>query len=519
MIHSDNPFFGAVNAFTKRNLILVSLVFLFTVTLSLSNADAAIFMKYGDIKGESTTTIPECSDGCITLDSFQFGLERAFSSSGGSGGRTSSSPSLSDVLVTKDLDSTSPKFFDEAVSGKAMNVEMFLVRSGGTPQVFAKYVLTNARVSEYGVSGDAGDTPSEFLGFTYERLETTFTKFVDGEPSETFSFCWDIVRNESCGSGGGQTDSDGDGIPDLNDNCRDDSNANQADTDGDGAGDVCDVCPNDANNDSDRDGVCGDVDNCSIANADQADADSDGRGDVCDNCSQVPNTDQSNDDSDNLGNVCDACPLDPANDADADGVCGDVDACPLDPDNDADGDGICGDVDNCSDAANADQADGDIDGTGDACDACPNDPFNDFDQDGVCGDVDNCLFLSNPGQEDGDGDGLGDACDPFPLCSDATTCNGNGTCDANDSCVCDLGFAGANCNACGSTFYPAVGNADACSIYCLASDTSPTPGLTFGCSSHGTCSLDGACQCFQDAANGFFTGANCSTCSPDFLPS
>ena len=35
------------------------------------------------------------------------------------------------------------------------------------------------------------------------------------------------------------------------------------------------------------------------------------------------------------------------NDADQDGICGDLDDCPYDAENDADQDGICGDVDEC----------------------------------------------------------------------------------------------------------------------------------------------------------------------------
>ena len=40
-------------------------------------------------------------------------------------------------------------------------------------------------------------------------------------------------------------------------------------------------------------------------------------------------------------------PLDPFNDEDGDGQCGDVDVCPRDFENDSDADGVCGDVDNC----------------------------------------------------------------------------------------------------------------------------------------------------------------------------
>jgi hypothetical protein len=58
-------------------------------------------------------------------------------------------------------------------------------------------------------------------------------------------------------------DSDGDGIPDLLDNCPNDSNPDQADFDDDGIGDTCDNCP-------------------MHHNPDQADADNDGHGDACD---------------------------------------------------------------------------------------------------------------------------------------------------------------------------------------------------------------------------------------------
>ncbi len=95
-----------------------------------------------------------------------------------------------------------------------------------------------------------------------------------------------------------ETDTDNDGIININDNCPTVSNPEQIDGDGDGIGDVCDNCP-------------------TISNQNQLDADSDGIGDVCDldidgdgvdngvdNCPLTSNVTQHDTNGDGIGDAC-----------------------------------------------------------------------------------------------------------------------------------------------------------------------------------------------------------------------
>lgn len=70
-------------------------------------------------------------------------------------------------------------------------------------------------------------------------------------------------------------DSDGDSVPDIQDNCVLNANTDQADINTNGRGDVCD--------DYDQDGRINAIDNCpNEPNRDQIDTDGDEKGDVCD---------------------------------------------------------------------------------------------------------------------------------------------------------------------------------------------------------------------------------------------
>ena len=160
---------------------------------------------------------------------------------------------------------------------------------------------------------------------------------------------------------------------------------------------------------------------------DNVDDDGDGHADGCDFCPYDADNDA---DADGIcgGNI-DQCPYDTENDADDDGICGDVDDCPYDAENDFDEDGICGDIDACE--GFNDNLDADEDGIPDGCDICPNDASDDSDVDGSCDSDDIC-----PGEDDfldTDEDTVVDCLDECPLDANDDS-DGDGSCDTYDIC-------------------------------------------------------------------------------------
>ena len=192
---------------------------------------------------------------------------------------------------------------------------------------------------------------------------------------------WDptcvVLAEDLCGV----TDSDGDGVPDIADNCPDDHNPDQADADGDHVGDACDGCPQDPN--KTEPGICG----CGVPDTD---SDGDGTPDCIDGCPQDPNK--------IAPGIC-GCGVSDT-DSDNDGTADCLDGCPQDADKIDPG--ICG--------CGVPDTDSDNDGTPDCIDGCPNDPNKV--QPGICG----CAVDDNL---DADDDGVPDCVDQCPGVDDA----------------------------------------------------------------------------------------------------
>lgn len=114
------------------------------------------------------------------------------------------------------------------------------------------------------------------------------------------------VVNQSTVFAGQSTpnDTDGDGVPNAQDNCPNVFNPArpldkgvQENSDGDAQGDACDPCPFEK-----------DVVTCTAPGKVKLDGDGDGIDDKTDNCPKIANADQKDADGDAFGDVCDTCP-------------------------------------------------------------------------------------------------------------------------------------------------------------------------------------------------------------------
>ena len=88
---------------------------------------ANIYLKLGNIKGSVTT---KGHEEWINVQSFQFGVGRGISTPvGNSKNREASSPSISEVTFTKEMDQSSPYLFNEGCVGKSLKAVFHFCRT------------------------------------------------------------------------------------------------------------------------------------------------------------------------------------------------------------------------------------------------------------------------------------------------------------------------------------------------------------------------------------------------------
>jgi len=131
----------------------------------------AIYMQYnkGAVKGDTTE---EGHKQWITLNSCQWGVGRGISAPVGSAvNREASSPSVSEITISKLLDAASTGLLSEALQGEGVDCQIDFCKTEKDKQViFLTFTLTNTMISGYSLSS-GGDKPSESLSLNFTKFE------------------------------------------------------------------------------------------------------------------------------------------------------------------------------------------------------------------------------------------------------------------------------------------------------------------------------------------------------------
>lgn len=133
----------------------------------------------------------------IKLGSAQMGASRAVTISGGS--VATSSPSLSEVTVTKMTDSTTPSLYTLVCGGTAAVSQPIPYvtidfRNSNTSQVFYRLQMQNVYFT--GVSSSSGGSvPSESLSLFFTKVTWSYVTFDNGKGGTTITKGWDVAKN------------------------------------------------------------------------------------------------------------------------------------------------------------------------------------------------------------------------------------------------------------------------------------------------------------------------------------
>ncbi len=154
----------------------------------------AIYVKYGDIPGDSTHDTHKGADGWWMSSSCSFGVSRNVqATTGNTANRNNAQASLSDISLSKESNTSTPVFFKEACSGQGKTCVIDYVQDGGqSSEIFLQLTLTNAMISGW-ASGSGGSRPSESLSVSFEKLEVkSFTYDSAGAATDQKAHTFDV---------------------------------------------------------------------------------------------------------------------------------------------------------------------------------------------------------------------------------------------------------------------------------------------------------------------------------------
>ncbi len=158
------------------------------------------YLKIGDIKGEATD---KGHKEWINVLSISQSLSRPMKSGISGSTRQRASVTCGDVIVTKEMDASTPKLIQAVCDGsdfKEVQLDVTTSTGAGGRVPYYMWKLHNVRVSSYDVSGqgDDGGVFYETLSLNYEKIEWTYDKMgKDGKSTGKIDASWQVEEGEA----------------------------------------------------------------------------------------------------------------------------------------------------------------------------------------------------------------------------------------------------------------------------------------------------------------------------------
>jgi type VI secretion system secreted protein Hcp len=128
----------------------------------------AIYLKFGEIKGDVQA---KGRENWIELDSIQFGSFRPLPPAPP---RAPSEPAVSEIHITKLVDSASPKLFQQALSGDRKTVKIDFVKAGGDKREYIRYTLEKAIITSFQTGGSTEGVPVESFSLNFRSIKVEY---------------------------------------------------------------------------------------------------------------------------------------------------------------------------------------------------------------------------------------------------------------------------------------------------------------------------------------------------------
>lgn len=153
----------------------------------------AIFIKFDKIKGSSTDA--KFKDE-VEANSFQWGAGVGVSSATG-GDRTTSTPSVSEITISKQTDKASELLFKSLLKGEDVGkaVISFVAASKGESVAYATLTIEDVIISGFSMSS-GGDIPSESVSLNFTKFDWSFTGRDGKQTGSPTHLIYSLIENK-----------------------------------------------------------------------------------------------------------------------------------------------------------------------------------------------------------------------------------------------------------------------------------------------------------------------------------